>query len=83
MSDPQTPPPAATPATAELVLALRAVLHARGESTAVQAAAIGNVLALLFAAEAPTEAEAFAMVDEWARTMKWQIHNLGVTAEHS
>jgi hypothetical protein len=71
-----------TLAAADLTTALRAWLRARREPIDVQAGAMAYELAALIAKDAQTNADAFAVVDEWARLMKWQIHDLGVGGEH-
>jgi hypothetical protein len=76
MSDP------ATQSAADLTTALRAWLRARHESPAVQAAALAYEIAALIATDAPTEPQAFALVDTWAAGMKWQIHAFGIGVEH-
>jgi hypothetical protein len=69
-------------AAADVTTALRAWLRARREPSEVQAAALAYELAALVAKEAPTATHAFLLVDQWARTLKWQIHEFGVGREH-
>ena len=71
-----------TDSAADLTTTLRAWLRVRREPPDVQAAALAYELAALIAREAATPTAAFLLVDQWARTMKWQIHGLGVGGEH-
>jgi hypothetical protein len=71
-----------TLAAADLATTLRAWLRGRREPPDVQAAALAYELAALLAREAATPTAAFLLVDQWARTMKWQIHEFGVGREH-
>jgi hypothetical protein len=69
-------------ATLDLTTALRAWLRARPEPSPVQAAALAYEIAALMAQDAPSEPQAFALVDTWAAGMKWQIHAFGIGREH-
>jgi hypothetical protein len=73
---------ATTRSAAELTEALRAWLRRRPESPDAQAAAMAYETAALIAKHADSVPQAFALVDEWARSMKWQIHELGIGVEH-
>jgi hypothetical protein len=79
MNDPFDP---TTCSAAELTTALRAWLRARRELPEAQAAAMAYEIAALVAKHADSVPQAFALIDSWAASMKWQIRDLGVGVEH-
>jgi len=62
--------------------ALRAWLRAHPAPSQVQASALVYELAALIARDADSVARAHALIDHWSVTMKHQITNFGVGAEH-